>query len=447
MQEGGGQGYANPVNVTPGAKTSPININSLFPPELLVIVFDVLHKDLMESLPFPLPYDEGLQRFKEHPFSVLMLVCRGWCDLIQTTPAYWTFVDIGVLHNTVVREQADAVRSLGSEGAGNLKGRLTKAGSLPLYVTVAPEYILDFGTVLEILKEHAHQLETINIVKMPHLKRATLRQVSSEQFLQLFELPLPSLKRLHIDEFYLIPRPPEPWIGSRVEMDAPQLYHLSSHLHILIPQNPFHLTSLSISGVDMATIQSTLAHGQVQLPNLLNLRITDSDPGLVLPALSTPLLQVLVYHSEDASTHLPEELPEYSHLRDLQWSDVGPDLTFDLFFRRCPHLSRYANYVIGEEAELDISILVYPPTILARPGGIDSIKWPDLQEVLFDCATYAAMKALVDVVPTIKRIRTLRDPIASPMRQGEDVERERTCLCELREKVDVVVWLDPWTET
>ncbi|KAG8929265.1 hypothetical protein FRC01_004612 [Tulasnella sp. 417] len=447
MQEGSAQSYANPANVAPSAKTNPININSLFPPELLVTVFDVLHRDIMESLPFPLPYDEGLQRFKQNPLVILMLVCRGWCDLIKTTPGYWTFVDIGVLYNATVREQADAVRSLGSEGVENLKRRLEKAGSLPLYVTVAPEYILDFGTVLEILKEHAHQLETINIVKMPQLKRATLRQVSSEQFLQLFELPLPSLKRLHIDQFHLIPRPPVPWIGSRVEMDAPQLYHLSSHLHILIPQNPFHLTSLSISGVDVTIIRSILTHGQVELPNLLNLRITDSEPGLVLSALSTPLLQVLVYQSEDASTHLPEELPEYSHLRDLQWSDVGPDSTFDPLFRRCQHLARYANYVIGTEAELDISMLVDPPTILARPGGIDSIKWPDLQEVLFDCATYAALKALVDLVPTIKRIRTLRDPIASPMRHDEDVERERTYLSELREKVDVVVWLDPWTET
>ncbi|KAG8926688.1 hypothetical protein FRC01_008509 [Tulasnella sp. 417] len=446
MQEGSAQSYTDPAKVAPASEINQININSLFPPELLVHVFDVLHKDTMESLPFPLPYEEGLQRFKQHPLSIAMLVCRGWCDLIKSTPAYWTFVDIGALHHSTIGKQAYTVRSLGSEGVEKIKGRLKKAGSLPLYVTVAPEYISDFGTVLKILKEYAQQLETINIVKIPHLRDATFRQISSEQLLQLFELPLPSLQRLHIDKFHLAPPPPESWIGSRVDMDAPRLYYLSSHLHILLPQNPSHLTSLFISGVDTRTLQSTLTHGQVQLPSLLNLLIRDSEPGLILSALSTPLLQVLIYHSEDASTHLPEDLPEYSHLRDLQWSDVGADATFDLVFRRCPRLVRYANYVVDKAAELGISLLVDPPTILARPGSIDSIKWPDLQEVLFDCATYAALKALVDLVPTIKRIRTLRDPIASPMRHDEDVERERTYLSELREKVDVVVWLDPWTE-
>ncbi|KAG8929267.1 hypothetical protein FRC01_004614 [Tulasnella sp. 417] len=291
MQEGSAQSYTDPENVATGSEIHQININSLFPPELLVHVFDVLHKDIMESLPFPLPYNEGLQRFKHHPLSISMLVCRGWCDVIKTTPAYWTFVDIGALHHSTVGKQAYTVRSLGSEGVENIKGRLKKAGSLPLYVTVAPEYISNFGTVLEILKEYAHQLETINIVKMPHLK--------------------------------------------------------------------------------------------------------NSEPGLILSALSTPLLQVLIYHSEDASTHLPKE---YSHLRDLQWSDVGPDSTFDLVFQRCPRLVRYANYVLDKVAELSASLLVDLPTMLARPGGIDSIKWPCLQEVLFDCATYAALKALVDLL-------------------------------------------------
>ncbi|KIO21469.1 hypothetical protein M407DRAFT_28923 [Tulasnella calospora MUT 4182] len=444
MQKTSAPSNANGANKVLDAERGSININSLFPPELLVGVFDILYQDIMDSLPFPLPYDEGLQRFKNHPLGDFMLVCRVWYDIIQTTPTYWTFVDIGALHNTALGEQAHAVRSFGSEGVRDFKIRLKKSGSLPIYVTVAPEYISDFSTVLDILKEHAHQLETINIVKMRHLKSVTLRHISSEQLLQLFRLSLPSLKRLHIDAFRLVPPRPEPWVGGRVEIDAPQLYHLSSHFHILIPHNPSQLTSLSMSGIDMLTLQSTLTQGQVQLPKLLHLRIVDCEPGLLLSTLSIPLLQVLVYHSEEPSTQPPEELPEYSHVKDLQWSDVGLDPTFDLVFRCCPNLTRYANYVIGEEMAIDINLIVDGPTIL-RPGRINSITWPNLEEVLFDCATYAVIRELVDAAPTIKRIRTLRDPVVAPLRHDEDVERERTFLSELKEKADVVLWLDLWT--
>ncbi|KIO21463.1 hypothetical protein M407DRAFT_28916 [Tulasnella calospora MUT 4182] len=400
MQEVSGPSDTDHARPAPGAKESSINLTSLFPPEPLVVVFNILYQGVMESLPFPIPYDEGLRRFKNHPLGDFMLVCRVWYDLIQTTPTYWTFVDIGALDNTALGKQAHAVRSFGTEGLRDLKRRLKKGGSLPICVPVTPEHILDFRTVLDILKEHGRRLETINIIKMPHLKTVTLRHISTEQLLQMFRLPLPSLKHLHIDEFHLDPPPPEPWVGGRVEIDAPQLYHLSSHFHILIPHNPSQLTSLSMSGVDMLTIQSTFAQGQVQLPKLLHLRIVDY---------------------------------------------VGPDPTFDLVFQRCPNLTRYANYVIGREMELDISLLT-DPTILTRPGGINSIKWPNLEEVriLFDCATYAALTVLIHAVLTIKRIRTLRDPVASPL-YGGDIEWERKFLSELREIADVVLWLDPWT--
>ncbi|KAG8911632.1 hypothetical protein FRC00_006137 [Tulasnella sp. 408] len=200
-----------------------------------------------------------------------------------------------------------------------------------------------------------------------------------------------------------------------------------------------------MSGIGILTCQSTLTQGQVQLPKLLYLRIADCEPGLLLSALSTPLLRVLVCYLEGRSIHVPEDLPEYTHLKDLQWSDVGPDPTFELVFRRCPNLTRYANYVIGKEMDLDIHLIVDAPTILTLPGGINSIKWSNLEEVLFDSTTYAALRQLVDAVPTIKRIRTLRDPVQDPLRYNEDVETERTYLSELREKVDVVLWLDPWT--
>ncbi|KIO21464.1 hypothetical protein M407DRAFT_245457 [Tulasnella calospora MUT 4182] len=81
------------------------------------------------------------------------------------------------------------------------------------------------------------------------------------------------------------------------------------------------------------------------------------------------------------------------------------------------------------------------PSIFTRSGGFDSIKWPSLEEVLFDCAYCADLLALVDLVPSIKRIRILKNPCELG---DKDVERER--LVKLREKIDVALWLDPWKD-
>ncbi|KIO21466.1 hypothetical protein M407DRAFT_28919, partial [Tulasnella calospora MUT 4182] len=253
-------------------------------------------------------------------------------------------------------------------------------------------------------------------------------------------LPFPSLKRLHVGKSYTAPSPPQVASYLRIDLDAPQLYQLSYYFHAILPPALSRLTRLSISKSDFRSIEPPIIQNQIELPELLELQIAKCEPGPILCALSTPALQVLIFYSEFTSDEPPEELPEYPHLRDLQWSDVGGDPTFNLVFRHCPNLTRYANYVVEREKKVYHG-MTDGPTIFHGPGRMNSIEWPRLEEVLFDCASCVDLLALMDLVPTIKRIRILKDPC-----EFGDVNVEKERLVELREKVEVALWLDAWTD-
>ncbi|KAG8929268.1 hypothetical protein FRC01_004615, partial [Tulasnella sp. 417] len=185
-----------------------------------------------------------------------------------------------------------------------------------------------------------------------------------------------------------------------------------------------------------------IGQSQIELPELLELRITNCKPGPVLSTFSTPALRALVIYALEMSGESPEDLPEYPHLRDLQWFDVGNDPAFKLVFRRCPNLTRYANYVVGLENEINLNDLTEGPTILERPGGINSIEWPKLEEVLLDCAYCGDLIALADLVPTIKRMRILKNPC-----EFGDKSIETELLVQLRQKVDIAIGIDSWTDS
>ncbi|KAG8954838.1 hypothetical protein FRC04_010320 [Tulasnella sp. 424] len=430
------------------AAASQININTILPLELLINIFNILYQDINDSLPFPFPYNNALQHFCRHPLLDLMLVHRGWYNLVQTTPSYWTDVNIGVTDSIAGGCSGvgrDGIHSVGMGEVKELQERLKKSGSLPLHLTVAPGFIPDFGIVLRVLEEHAGRLENLNILSNTSMKASSTYDISSEYLVQLLKLPLPLLKRLQMDDLIITHSTPEMDPTLRIDLYAPNLQQLSSHTHFVIPQTPSHLTLLSISSLDLDSIRPSFNGSRMELPRLLELRMANCEPGPILSALLTPALQVLIFQPDYAPTQVPTELPEYSHLRDLQWFDTGPEPTFELVFRRCPNITRYANYVVGQETEARADTLVDEATIFKRTGGIDSIKRPRLEEVLIDYASCASLSALVDAVPTIRRIRVLRDPIAPPHRLDLDMEREKESLVELRRKVDIVFRLDPWT--
>ncbi|KAG8924780.1 hypothetical protein FRC01_011059 [Tulasnella sp. 417] len=430
------------TNVATECTADPTSTNPPFPSEMFVNIFDVLYWSITEPLPFPLPYDDALKYFKRHPLLDYMLVCRRWYNIVQASPSYWTFVEMGVTSG-VAREGCGAGHHNATPpGQGELidaQKPLERSGSLPLRLTVAPEFFSKVGW-LEVIRKHARRLESLDLVYNP--KNGTIRRISPEHLVQLLELPFLSLKRLHLGRLYFTLTTLGWSDPFQINLNAPHLHQLSYHFQLIIPSTPSRLTFLSISGSDFSLIKLPIGQSQIELPELLELRITDCEPAPVLSVFSTPALQALAINADEISAEVPEDLPEYPHLRDLQWLDVGNDQTFELVFRHCPNLTRYANYVVGSENKLNPKHLTDGPTILERPGGINSIGWPKLEEVLLDCALCVDLLGLAELVPTIKRMRILKNPC-----EFGDKIIEAELLVQLRQKVDIAIGIDSWTDS
>ncbi|KAG8924782.1 hypothetical protein FRC01_011061 [Tulasnella sp. 417] len=116
--------------------------------------------------------------------------------------------------------------------------------------------------------------------------------------------------------------------------------------------------------VDLKNLNPPVDGLRVELEQLVELRITDCDPGAVLSTFSTPILGKLVLDNKRRSYVLPESLPEHQHLKELQWNDVGQDPTFTRFLSLCPNVTVYADYVVGLEDDIPLEIIDAPPTIL-----------------------------------------------------------------------------------
>ncbi|KAG8987265.1 hypothetical protein FRB90_003489 [Tulasnella sp. 427] len=437
-------GTSNMQEVNSASTTYPdqypkrlIEINAFLPLELLVNIFDILYTSTRCPLPLRPSYEEAENHFRRPPLLELMLVCRKWHWLIEATPSYWTYSWIGLQQFSVRWRQQGDRREITDyeEDPICVEKRLAKSGSLPLHLVVVPT---GFDMLLSVLGNHARRLESLSILGQP----LPTGDISEETLVQVLQLQMPSLKRLYIEDDLIVISAVSS--ARLIMIDAPEMRQISAYRYLIFPQTPSNLTFLSISCLPSHGENSLINMRGLCLPQLLELHIFHSKPGLLLSILSMPTLRILIFHSQGAiSRHPPDTLPSFPNLRRLEWSDTGPDdHIFNLISQRCPNLTHYCNYVVGKEMELEVDLLEEGLTILEAPGGIATIPWPRLEEVAFDWVTCAQAHALLDIVPTIKRIRTLRSPIEDGDLESESAQE---LLKRLKGRVDVAVGLSPWS--
>ncbi|KAG8895583.1 hypothetical protein FRC00_007259 [Tulasnella sp. 408] len=364
-----------------------------------------------------------------------MLVCRSWHQLVIGTPAFWTFLWIGA--GTPPRDV---------EGK-QLRAVLERSSQLPLSVMLAPERIerlIHFPNVQEALGDHLKRVETFSLVRMER-KRQNIP--STRDIELLLRHPLPSLKRLNVDRFK-ISYTGYSWSDRlRITIDSPQLEELSCHYHFIIPQSPLHLISISLCSVDSPT--DSLTPKSIDFPLLLDLRLTTCDVATLLPAFITPSLRRLFIDENVQRIPTAPSLRPYPTLEELRWSDEGPDPTFSALLPLCPNLIRYSNYQIGDEDSEEFWEIDTPMTLLDALShqsednhGPSTSSWPKLEEVLLDVGKCDDVFALLDAIPSIKRVRILRSLTEGSEKEAE--QREASLLQSLRKRVDIVFGQDPW---
>ncbi|KAG8946376.1 hypothetical protein FRC00_009631 [Tulasnella sp. 408] len=409
-----------------------MDINEVIPPELLLLILDQVYVEAIDSISLA---PSTAPPLNHHPLLNTMLVCRSWHQMIMSTPVFWTFVWIGA--GTPPRDV---------EGK-RLRAALERSGQLPLSVMMAPERIerlIHFPNVQEALEDHLQRVEAFSFVRMER-KRQNIP--SGRDIELLLGHPLPSLKRLNVDRFK-ISYTGYWWSDQlRITIDSPQLEELSCHYHFIIPQSPLHLTSISLSSVDSPTDSFTPKN--IDLPLLLDLRLTKCNVATLLSAFVTPSLRRLFVDENGWRISTAPSLRPYPKLEELQWNDEGPDPTFSALLPLCPNLIRYSKYQVGGEENPGFQEIETPATILGvlahESGdnhGPSASSWPKLEEVLLDAGKCDDVFALLDAIPSIKRVRILQ---SSTERSDEETQkREADLFLSLRKLVDIVFGLDSW---
>lgn len=425
----------------------PISINHVLPPDLFTQVFDFLSEaEQLDSKPFGIRTEEQLAtRLKQQPLLQAMLVCRAWYSLIRTTPKYWTSVAIGV--GGVVGWGSSLPEELGKESLAEMLEQVVKrSGHLPIDASVVPDRIPDFGIVTNAIRKHASRLGSLSLI--PHFgsKKQVTERISAERVKDILGNTFPALEQFVIGPLSLAAQPPRFSTSYAFNLDAPQLRRMACERHFIIPHSASRLTYLSLYKVRSTNLDPPLSSISVELPQLLELHLSSCEPGEILPTLFTPSLQTLIAYNNWRGVQLRTKPPQYTNLRELQWSDVGSEACFQEILELSPNLTRYSNYVLGKEEELDVWAIDEPATILdivsndLEKKNVCSM----LREVFLDVARGQDMDRLITAVPSIQRLRILRDP-----ESGDDDEEGTgaNMLAELRKKVDWEVGRGPWRGT
>ncbi|KAG8932870.1 hypothetical protein FRC00_013980 [Tulasnella sp. 408] len=444
------------------------SINSIIPPELLALAFSFIVSDAVEAISLESPGGpagaEVQRQFSQHPLLNASLVCRAWYKTIKDTPTFWAFVVIGV--RPLSEPRTNTTMPPVPPQKGESKGveiLLERSGRLPLTIVMCPENIQDFDSVSEAIQKHFDRLEVLSLIALdnrPESRRSRFPpmpyRTTVQQGLGLLDRPMPRLKLLSLAMCF------KPLgygrrgrlKGIRKDVDAPKLETLSCHFHLIIPQSPTRLSSLSLIRADV----DQLGPRPVELPNLVDLRIEHCEADIILSSFVTPSLRRLVVKNWN-SHRTSIQLPRYDSLQELQWADTVVDPVFVQLFPLCPNLKRYSSYVerdsiqqaikemdelidLGGEILRPMILAVFDEGVLGGENAYRQVQWPGLEEVSLDHASCDHVATLIKAVPSIKRVRVLRDPVL--FLNLSDQERERDKLAVLRGKVEMAFGAEPW---
>ncbi|KIO21474.1 hypothetical protein M407DRAFT_28929 [Tulasnella calospora MUT 4182] len=442
------QNETNSVLSSQPAPAPAPGINDALPPELLLSVFDYIYIEMTQPLSYPHTMSEAVERSKRHALLDAMLVCRAWHDLVAGSPRYRTTIDVGIRESLGIWPIGAETLGYGEAQRTFLKQQLAGSGELPIQVNVSLAHVDDRTATFDLLRNQAHRWQVFNLLTK-HDKGIS-EPISQSQLEGLFNLPLPCLTSLHVDRCWVKADTGGP-IAVSLQVEAPRLRALSCEFHLAIPRSTSHLRFLSIKDVPLEKLQPSVDGLKVELDQLVELRITACNSGAILSAFSTPTLRKLIVSSNTSNFSAPQSLPQYQHLKELQWDDLGPEPTFSMFLPLCPNLTFFADYVVGLEEDVPLDLIDQPPTVLLEIPNIRLLRgkeedlWPGMTEILLDSATCTEIAELVDAVPSIQRIRVLRDPTTRG--DLENRPNEVRLLGKLRERVNVALWLEPWSDS
>ncbi|KAG8973741.1 hypothetical protein FRB90_009875, partial [Tulasnella sp. 427] len=357
------------------------SINDALPSELILLVFDLIYAERTDPPSFPYTKSEVVERQNRHALLDVMLVCKGWRELVETSPRYWAMINVLPLPNTFPitpgHDVAEHRRMM-------LEAQLRRSGSVPIQVNIDMDSVMKFSEIADLLEAEGRRWRIINLLAS---NRRTNDPTRLSRLAQLFTRPFPCLKSLHMGNVCLADDKGHS-VAMVVQVDAPALHAVSCHSHLVLPLSNDCLRYLSVTRINLDKMQLHLDRSRLEFGQLVELRISRCNPGALLAAFSTPNLVKLIVDSKYSDYTPPESLNQYPNLKELQWDDMGPDPTFSMLLPRCPNLTRFADYIVGREDDVSLDEIDDPPSVLAAVTealsevGNERTLWPHLEEIL-----------------------------------------------------------------
>ncbi|KAG8940998.1 hypothetical protein FRC04_004854 [Tulasnella sp. 424] len=388
------------------------------PPELLGHVFLYIYQD--PSVPRALN-----DVCNTHKLTFIMLVRKGWKNIVECTPILWTDMWLG---RSPYIEGEEAM----SQWAAHLDTMFKRSGALPLSLTILVTCI-DLEQVIQILLQHLPRCETLILRGLEDdsgsVVQAHLLTNTSSDIYQILSSPLPMAQSITIHDF-TFSRDPE-FRDQRLWLDTPNLRFLSSSLPDIIPfvkplPEPLSihgsLEHLSISG-GWEDVSRMLPPSRLSLPRLKYFRVEFIDLLWdLLRVLHTPNLEHFVVHC--ALAEWPEQvhtpITMLDNLQTLEWS-TGPDAlneetNLHHLLRHCQNITSF-SYICDSEAVLNMPEYLAGETVDAfkllsqpTPDGSPQL-CPKLQRLHLASANFLDIEELVIRRPALEFVSVqCRDP-------------------------------------
>ncbi|KIO18399.1 hypothetical protein M407DRAFT_31949 [Tulasnella calospora MUT 4182] len=383
------------------------------PPEIFTDIFLHLHSD--PSIPRAA---DDLRN--THKLTFVMLVCKGWKDIVEVAPILWTDIWLGW-----------CPPYLRNEGTGQwsdyIKARFARSGTLPLNLTIMVEQV---------------NLEELSSLLLPHIsrcKKLALRALKAETMWtpnfqanttsvihHILSSPLPTLQTIIVERLALRQGSDGPC--DPLELDAPNLREIATLSSDIIPfvkprlpllSTHNSLERLSISP-DWENILPHLPYDLISLPNLKFLYVAYTDHlWNLLQVIETPNLEHFVVNCDYANW--PEEvdtvIPVMSNLRELEWyTDPGAvyeQPTLHHLLQHCPNISSF-SYICNEGSagafqedleagELDDPLLAL--SILLHETQHGTLEFcPQLRRLRIVCASFEQVRDLILLRPMLEHV-------------------------------------------
>ncbi|KIO18401.1 hypothetical protein M407DRAFT_31951 [Tulasnella calospora MUT 4182] len=388
-----------------------------------------------------------------HKLTFVMLVCKGWKDIVDGAPILWTDVWLG-----------QRPRYIGNEDTGqwrdHIKTRFGRSGTLPLSLTIMAGYV-DLEEVSHLLRQHISRCKSL---VLRALKDETnwityFQSTTPSVIYHILSSPLPTLETITIEDFAR--QEVSEYQCGALELDAPNLREITTLSPDIIPfpklHSPHLFTHNSLERFSICpgweNIVPHLPRDRLSLPKLkfLNVAYTDHLWDL-LQVIETPNLEHFVVNCGVADW--PEEvdsvIPVMSNLRELEWY-TDPDAiceqpTLRHLLRHCPNISSL-SYICNEDSGADLledleagepgDPVLAPSILLHEMQGGTLQLCPELRRLRIACASFKQIRELAFLRPMLEHVSMqYRIP-------GEDVVTSSksewlakvSMVCQIRSKI------------